>query len=134
MDLAPCARSRTFGEPADAIPRFGERHPAMHRATFTTTVHDWEHRCFVFAFYWLPVRGTTLPLFFAVLPPSFFLFRKAFRHRLKTSEEKLRRFSPFYVYIFFEDIDRFLQTGKIRSQKLIKQVAYILAMYRQFLA
>lgn len=36
-----------FGEPADAIPRFGERHPvAMHRATFTTNGHDREHRLF----------------------------------------------------------------------------------------
>jgi len=30
LDLAPCARSRPFEEPADAIPRFGKRHPAMH--------------------------------------------------------------------------------------------------------
>lgn len=89
-----------FGEPADAIPRFGERHPAMHRATFTTS----EHRCFVFAFYWLPVRGTTLSLFFTALPLSFFYSMKRLdiaKKNYSVSSLFTHIYTHIHIYFFF---------------------------------
>lgn len=105
-------QGRLRREAADAIPRFGERHPAMHRATFTAGEHDWEQPlCFVFAF--LLAASTWYHPYLIFHRPSAFaiLCREAFRGVYR--EEKLRRFFSLITYIFFEDIDRFLRIERI---------------------